>query len=165
MIVGGGPLQKALYPARPYLPDAPPIVDTNDQYIDAVREASNHYYDDLDKQIRTALDREGVLWVLFIIVFILTLTAGTAGVILIFLASLKVAIASGAAGLIPGCTSALLKRECTTQIKRRQAIEAKRDEQLRLRQATAAIAELPPSPQKDKLQIDHVRKIVSRIPK
>ena len=43
--------------------------------------------------------------------------------------------------MLPGCTSALLRRVCTTRSKIRQDIEAKRDEEFRLRQAAAAIAE------------------------
>jgi hypothetical protein len=120
---------------------------------------------DLDAQARTAGGREALLWVLFVLVFMLTLAAGSTGVVLIFLASLKVGIASGAAALLPGCTSALLKRECTTRSKIRQDIEAKRDEEFRLRQAAATIAELSAGPKKEKLQLDYAWKILSRVPK
>lgn len=143
----------------------PPVVHGTDEYVAAVWQTSGNHLADLNAQARTARNRETVLWSLFVLIFILTLAAGGAGVVLIFLASLKVAIASGAAGVIPGCTSALLKRECTTQSKNRQAIEAKRDEHLRLYQGAAAIAELPPGPQKEKLQVDYARKMLSRVPK
>jgi hypothetical protein len=120
---------------------------------------------DLDAQARTARGRETLLWALFVLVFMLTLAVGGTGVVLIFLASLKVGIASGAGAVLPGCTSALLKRECTTRAKIRQDIEAKRDEEFRLRQAKAAIAELPAGPRRERLQADYARKMLSRIPK
>jgi flagellar basal body-associated protein FliL len=128
-------------------------------------EISRRKLADLDAQLRTARGREALLWVLFVVVFVLTLAAASAGVALVFVASLKVGIASGAAAVLPGCTSAMLKRECSARSKIRQDIEAKRDEEFRLRQAAAAIAELPEGPQKKNLQTDYARKMLSRIPK
>jgi len=120
---------------------------------------------DLDAQARTARGRETLLWVLFVLVFLLTLAAGGTGVALIFLASLKVGIASGAAAVLPGCTSALLKRECTIRSKICQDIEEKRDGEFRLRQAASAIADLPDGPHKERLRIDYARTMLSRVPK
>jgi hypothetical protein len=136
-----------------------------DDYVATARQISDAKLADLNAQVRTAQRREAILWVLFVLAFTLTLAAGSVGVALIFLATLKVGIASGAAGLLPGCTSAWLKRECATRSKNRQTIEAKRDEEIRLRQAAAAIAELPSGPEKEKLQRDYARKMLSRIPK
>jgi hypothetical protein len=143
----------------------PAVASGSDEYITAVRQKSYAKLTNLNAQVRVAQRRETILWWFFVLAFILTLVAGGAGVALILLGSLKVAIASGAAGVIPGCTSAWLKREGTTLSRNRQAIEAKRDEELRLRQAVAAIADLPSSPEKDKLQVDYARKLLSRIPK
>lgn len=157
-------LQKTAMPAVLRRTPAP-IVHGTGEYVAAAGQASDSYLAELNAQASAAWRREQVLWQLFVLIFVLTLVAGSAGVALIFLASLKVAIASGAAGVLPGCTSALLKREHTTQGKTRQAIEAKRDKQLRLRQSAAAIAALPASPDKDKLQVDYARKLLARIPK
>ena len=149
------------------LPDRTPfgVINGTDEYVAALRHESNKYLTDLEVKADTAWKRERVLWQLFVLVFILTLAAGSGGVVLIFLASLKVAIASGAAGVIPGATSALLKREHAAQSKNRQAIEAKLDEQNRLRQADAAISKLAPGPGKKKLEIQQAQKLLSRIPK
>jgi hypothetical protein len=141
------------------------VISGADEDFATARQISRGKLSDLDAQIRTARGRETLLWVLFVLVFILTLAAGSTGVVLIFLTSLKIGIASGAAAVLPGCTSALLKRECSARRKIRQDIEVKRDEEFRLRQAAAAIAELPAGPQKEKLQMDYVRKMISRIPK
>ncbi len=102
---------------------------------------------------------------MFVLVFLLTLAAGGTGVVLVFLVGLKVGVASGAAAVLPGCTSALLKRECTTRGKILKEIEAKRDEEFRLRQAAVAIAGLPAGPRKENLQVDYARKVLSRVPK
>jgi hypothetical protein len=158
-------------PQQPSWPAASPCqspdqgVSTVGAYFATAWQVSCAKLADLDAQARTARGRETLLWVLFVLVFMLTVAAGTTGVVLIFLASLKVGVASGAAAVLPGCTSALLKRECTTRSRIRQDIEAKRDEEFRLRQATAAIAELPAGSQKEKLQADYARKMLSRIPK
>jgi hypothetical protein len=142
-----------------------PVVHGHDEYVAVALQPSDSYLASLNAQARMAWRRESVLWQLFLLVFILTLAAGSAGVVLIFLASLKVAIASGAAGVIPGCTSAMLKRAHRTQIKNIDSIEAKRDAQLRLRQSAEVISALPPSPKKEELQVDYARKMLSRIPK
>lgn len=166
MTVGGdGTLQKASSPVDRPRQSPPEVVSRTDEYITAVQRASDAKFANLGVQIRAARRREAILWWFFVLAFTLTLAAGSVGVALIFLGSLKVAIASGAAGLIPGCTSAWLKREGTTQSKNRQAIEEKWDEELRLRQAAVAIADLPSSSEKKKLQIDYARKMLSRIPK
>jgi hypothetical protein len=141
------------------------VVNGTDKYVADLRHESDRYLRDLEVKADTAWQRERVLWQLFVLVFMLTLAAGSGGVALIFLASLKVAIASGAAGLIPGATSALLKREYAAQSKNRQAIEAKLDEQNRLRQADAAISKLDPGPEKKKLEVQQAQKLLSRIPK
>jgi hypothetical protein len=143
---------------------AAPVVHGTGAYVIAAEQASDGYLDELVAQVGTVRRRERILWQLFVLAFILTLAAGSAGVVLIFLAGLKVAIASGAAGVIPGCASPLLKRECTSQAKSRQAIEAKGEEQIRLRQSAAAIFALPAGPDKDKLQVDYARKLLTRIP-
>lgn len=143
----------------------PKVVSRTDEYITAVQRISDAKLADLDEQIKAARRREAVLWCFFALAFVLTLAAGGVGVALILLGSLKVAIASGAAGLIPGCTSAWLKREGTTLSKNRQGIEAKLDEELRLHRAASAIADLPSSSEKKRLQIDYARKMLSRIPK
>ena len=158
------PLQQASWPAtspQPLNQDA----SGAGEYFATAWQVSCAKLADLDTQARTARGRETLLWVLFVLVFLLTLAAGSTGVVLIFLASLKVGIASGAAAVLPGCTSALLRRECTTRSKIRQDIEAKRDEEFRLRQAAAAIAELPAGPQKERLQADYARKMLSRVPR
>jgi len=161
----GRTLQQAPWPAAPPLQSPPQEVSGADEYFATARQISYTRVADLDAQLQTARGRETFLWVLFVLVFMLTLAAGSTGVVLVFLASLKVGIASGAAAVLPGCTSALLKRECTTRSKIRQDIEEKRDEEFRLRQAAAAIAELPAGPRKEKLQVDYARKMLSRVPK
>ena len=149
------------------LPDRTPfeVIKGTDEYVAALRHESDRYLADLEVKADTAWKRERVLWQLFVLVFILTLAAGSGGVVLIFLASLKVAIASGATGVITGPASALLKREYAAQSKNRQTIEAKLDEQNRLRQAHAAISKLPPGPEKKKLEVQQAQKLLSRIPK
>lgn len=158
-------------PQQPSWPVALPCqahdqgVSTVGAYHATAWQVSSAKLADLDAQARTARGRETLLWVLFVLVFMLTVAAGTTGVVLIFLASLKVGVASGAAAVLPGCTSALLKRECTTRSEIRQDIETKRDEEFRLRQAAAAIAEMPAGSRKEELQADYAQKMLSRIPK
>jgi hypothetical protein len=161
----GNPRQQSAYPVVPACtpPEQGPY-KAGEHFVTAWQ-VSIAKLADLDTQAQTARGRETFLWMLFITVFLLTLAAGTAGVALVFLASLKVGIASGAAAVLPGCTSALLRQECSTRTKIRQEIEARRDEEFRLRQAAAAIAALPAGPQKERLQADYARKMLSRIPK
>jgi hypothetical protein len=162
---GDRTLRDVSLPAERSLQSPPAIVSRTDEYVETVRHLSDANLAYLDAQVRTAQTRETILWALFIVVFALTVAAGSAGIALIFLASLKVGIASGAAGLLPGCTGAWLRRECTIRSKNRQAIETRRDEELRLRQAVAAIAELPNGAEKKRIQMDYARKMLSRIPK
>jgi hypothetical protein len=143
----------------------PRVVSGTDEYVAAVQQISHERLADLAAQVQTARQRETILWWLFVLAFTLTLAAGGAGVALILLGSLKVAIASGAAGLLPGCSSAWLRRECTVRSKDRQAIEEKMEGEFRLQQAAAVITELPQGTQKEKFQVDYARKILSRIPK
>jgi hypothetical protein len=110
---------------------------------------SSHLGAELDEQIRTARRRETLLWALSVLAFALTLATGSIGIVLVFLASLKLGIASGAAGLFPGCTGTWLKWECATRSRNRRAIERRRDEEFRLRQAAATIADFPPGREKE----------------
>lgn len=128
------------------------------------RRISNERLADLAARGQTARQRETVLWWLFILAFTLTLAVGGASVVLILLGSLKVAMASGAAGLLPGCSSAWLRREGTARGRDRQDIDKERDGELRIQQAVAVVFEFPPGTQKDKIQEDYAKKMLSRIP-
>jgi hypothetical protein len=166
MITGGDSrMQEESVSAALALNPPPPIVSGAAEYVTRAEEISADNLAYLYDRIQTVQRQESVLWMLFVLVFVLTLATGCTGVVLILLASLKVGIASGAAGLLPGCLGAWLRRECTVRGKNRQAIEAKRDEELRLRQAFAAIDDLPPGPQKEELRVERARRMLSRISK
>jgi hypothetical protein len=140
------------------------FVSGTTEYVAAVQELSDNHVADLSAQVEVARNRERTLWILFIVLFVLTMAIGCSGVIFIFLASLKLAVASGAAGLLPGCASALLKAGQSTATKNRKAAEAQWGEQLKLRQGAAAVDALPPGPDKDALRVEYARKMLARIP-
>lgn len=118
---------------------------------------------DLNTDARSARNRETVFWVLFVSVLGLTMVTGATGVALIFLAGLKLGIASGAASLLSGATSPLLWRGHRVQNQRRLAIEADRDKQLQRVRAAEAIEKLPDGPEKETLLLEVARKEIALI--
>jgi hypothetical protein len=161
---GTGALQEAPLPAVRTQQVPQPFVSSTAQYVASGREISDYYLRDLSGQVGEARSRENGLWMLFVLLFFLTLAVGGAGVVFIFLGGLKVAVASGAVGLISGSCSAMLKQEHTTQTRNREAVEAKRDEQVKLRQGEAAVDALPAGPDRERLRVEYTRKLLARIP-
>jgi hypothetical protein len=138
------------------------LTNTSDYAFEA-RQVAVGRLKDLNVDARSARNRETVLWVLFVSVLGLTVITGATGAALIFLAGLKLSIASGAASLLPTAASALLWRGHRSQNQRRMAIEADRDKQLQRVRAAEAIERLPDGPQKEALRLELVRKEIALV--
>jgi hypothetical protein len=138
------------------------LTNTSDYALEA-RQVAVGRLKDLNADARSARNRETVLWVLFVSLFGLTILTGATGAALIFLAGLKLSIASGAASLLPTIASALLWRGHRSQNQRRLATEADRDKQLQRARAAEAIARLPDGPHKETLLLEVARKEIALI--